>query len=214
MWSHRQYTAPFTTQCSIFLFLLCYEVWVIHEQGLDPALGANSHQTGKEDWHWSHQSRCPRNYILYFTHFWHKLCNKCDCSIVSLYNVSGWSFFLGWLYSTGPILGSHTLSCQTVTRACSLHARKESSHVCLGLPWIQQSSIVWPFLFCFFFSLLQYILRRNRNFGLLRIICRVALDEDKQRQWSHVFMFCFWVHNESQELFGSYLAELRIPFAH
>lgn len=127
------------------------EVWVMHEQGLDPPLGANSNQTGKEDWHWSHQSRCPRSYVLNFTHFWHKFCNKCDCSIVSLHNVSGWSFFLGWLCSTEPILGSHTLSCQTVTCACFLHARKESSQDCMALPWIQQPSIVWPFLLFFFF---------------------------------------------------------------
>lgn len=137
-------------------------------------------------------------------------CNKCDCSIVSLHNVSGWSFFLGWLCSTEPILGSHTLSCQTVTCACSLHARKESSHLCMGLPWIQQSSIVWPFLFFLF----QYILRRSRNFGLLWIIYWVALLADKQRQWSHVFMPSFWEYNESQELLGRYLAELTVPFSH
>lgn len=133
------------------------------------------------------QSRCPKNYIPYFTHFWHKLCNKRDCSIVFLYNVSRWRFFLGLLCSTESILGSLSLSCQTVTCACSLHARKENSHLCMGLPWIHQQS---SNLFCFFLP--QYILRRSRNFGLLWIIYWVALLEDKQRQWSHGFVLSFW----------------------
>lgn len=151
MWSHRQYTVHFTIHCSILLLLLRYEVWVIHERGWDTALWTNSHQKGKEDWHWSHQNRCPRNYILHFTHFWHKLCNKCDCSIVSLYNISVWSFFLGWLCSTEPILGSHTLSCQTMTCLLSACQEGELTSVCMGLPWIHQKSlIIWSFLGFFF----------------------------------------------------------------
>lgn len=151
MWSHRQYTVHVTIHCSILLLLLRYEVWVIHERGWDTALWTNGHQKGKEDWHWSHQNRCPRNYILHFTHFWHKLCNKCDCSIVSLYNISVWSFFLGWLCSTEPILGSHTLSCQTMTCLLSACQEGELTSVCMGLPWIQQkSSIIWSFLSFFF----------------------------------------------------------------
>lgn len=129
MWSHRQHTVHFTIRCSISL-LLCHEVQVIHEQDWGTALWTNSHQMGKEDWHWSRQNRCPRNYILYFTHFWHKLGNKCDCSIASLYNISGWSFFLGWLCSTEPISGSHTLSCQTVT-VLALCMPGRRAHFCL-----------------------------------------------------------------------------------
>lgn len=189
-----------TLHCSISLLLLCYEVWVIHDRGWDPALWANSHEMGKEDWHWPHQNRCARSYILYFTHFWHKPCNKCDCSIVSPYNVSGWSLFLVMHHKTSMRF-TYTELPDSDVFVLKMPGRR--AHVCMVLPWIHhQPSRVWPSLG---FLLLQYILRRSRNFGLLWIIYWVGLCEDKQRQWSHVYALILrikWISGTAWEVFG------------
>lgn len=185
MWSPRQYTVHFTVVSHSFCYVMRSESYMKGVETLhcEPTAIRWGRKTGTD-----HIRTGVQEVISCISHIsGTNSVTNVTAALFTPYNISGWSFFFGYAPQNLYVVHIHWAARQWC--ACSLHARKESSHL-HGVT--MNTSPALNSLTFSGFLLLQYILRRSRNFGLLWFICWVALCEDKQRQRSHVFMLSSW----------------------